>query len=42
MTFEELLAHVIEVLQREGRISYRALQRRFTWMTRTSTMLKSN
>jgi class 3 adenylate cyclase len=29
MTFEELLAHVIEVLQREGRISYRALQRRF-------------
>ena len=29
MTFEEVLAHVIEVLQREGRISYRALQRRF-------------
>ena len=29
MTFEELLAQVIEVLQREGRISYRALQRRF-------------
>src|SRR5262245_17039746 len=29
MIFEELLAHVIEVLQREGRISYRALQRRF-------------
>ena len=29
MTFKELLAHVIEVLQREGRISYRALQRRF-------------
>jgi class 3 adenylate cyclase/predicted ATPase len=29
MTFEEILAHVIEVLQREGRISYRALQRRF-------------
>src|SRR5262245_7628214 len=29
MTFEELLAHVIEVLQRERRISYRALQRRF-------------
>jgi hypothetical protein len=29
MTFEELLAHVIAVLQREGRISYRALQRRF-------------
>jgi class 3 adenylate cyclase len=29
MTFAELLAQVIEVLQREGRISYRALQRRF-------------
>src|SRR5262247_2699917 len=29
MTFEELLARVIEVLQHEGRISYRALQRRF-------------
>src|SRR5262247_2074778 len=29
MTFEELLAQVIKVLQREGRISYRALQRRF-------------
>lgn len=29
MTFEELLAQLIEVLQREGRISYRALQRRF-------------
>jgi len=29
MTFEDLLAQVIEVLQREGRISYRALQRRF-------------
>jgi class 3 adenylate cyclase/predicted ATPase len=29
MTFAEILAHVIEVLQREGRISYRALQRRF-------------
>jgi len=29
MTFEEVLADVIEVLQRERRISYRALQRRF-------------
>src|SRR5262245_21366720 len=29
MTFEEILAQVIEVLQREGRVSYRALQRRF-------------
>jgi class 3 adenylate cyclase/tetratricopeptide (TPR) repeat protein len=29
MTFEEILAQVIAVLQREGRISYRALQRRF-------------
>ena len=29
MTFEEILAQVIEMLQREERISYRALQRRF-------------
>ena len=29
MTFEEILTQVIAVLQREGRISYRALQRRF-------------
>ncbi len=29
MTFEELLVRVVEVLQREGRVSYRALQRRF-------------
>jgi class 3 adenylate cyclase/predicted ATPase len=29
MTFEELLAQVLEVLQREGRVSYRALKRRF-------------
>jgi hypothetical protein len=29
MTLEEILAHVIEVLQRERRISYRTLQRRF-------------
>ena len=29
MTFDEILAHVIALLQREGRISYRALQRRF-------------
>ena len=37
MTFEELLARVIEVLQREGRISYRAPSGASTWMTRTST-----
>jgi hypothetical protein len=29
MAFEEVLAQVIEVLQREKRISYRALKRRF-------------
>ena len=29
MTFEELLAQVIEILQREQRVSYRALKRRF-------------
>jgi class 3 adenylate cyclase len=29
MTFEELLAQVLEVLQREGRVSYGALKRRF-------------
>jgi class 3 adenylate cyclase len=30
MTFEEILAQVLEVLQREGRVSYRALRRRFS------------
>jgi class 3 adenylate cyclase len=30
MTFDELLAQVIALLQREGRVSYRALKRRFT------------
>jgi class 3 adenylate cyclase/predicted ATPase len=29
MTFDELLAHVIELLQRQGRVSYGALKRRF-------------
>jgi hypothetical protein len=29
MTCEELLAQVLDVLQREGRVSYRALKRRF-------------
>jgi class 3 adenylate cyclase/predicted ATPase len=29
MTFDELLAQVLDVLQREGRVSYRALKRRF-------------
>src|SRR5712671_1247598 len=29
MTFEEILAHVLAVLQREKRVSYRALKRRF-------------
>ena len=29
MTFEELLAQVLDVLQHEGRVSYRALKRRF-------------
>ena len=29
MTFEEVLAQIVEVLQREKRISYRALKRRF-------------
>ncbi|MBI3330038.1 MAG: tetratricopeptide repeat protein [Nitrospinae bacterium] len=29
MTFDEILAHVRELLQREGRVSYRALKRRF-------------
>ncbi len=30
MTFDEVLAQVIDLLQREGRVSYRALKRRFT------------
>jgi hypothetical protein len=29
MTCEELLARILAVLQREGRVSYRALKRRF-------------
>ena len=29
MTFDEILGRVIELLQREGRVSYRALKRRF-------------
>src|SRR6266851_3527194 len=30
MTFDEILAQVLELLQREGRVSYRALKIRFT------------
>src|SRR5215510_14979393 len=29
MTFDETLAHVVELLQREGRVAYRILKRRF-------------
>src|SRR5919109_4369327 len=29
MTFDELLAQILDLLQREGRVSYRALKRRF-------------
>lgn len=29
MTFDEILAQVLALLQREGRLSYRALKRRF-------------
>ena len=29
MTFDEVLAQVVELLRREGRVSYRALRRRF-------------
>jgi hypothetical protein len=29
MTFDEILAQVVELLQRQGRISYRALKIRF-------------
>src|SRR5215470_20140015 len=29
MTFDEMLAQVLELLQRQGRVSYRALKRRF-------------
>jgi hypothetical protein len=29
MTFEEILVQVVELLRREGRVSYRALKRRF-------------
>ncbi len=30
MTFDEILAQVLDLLQRQGRVSYRALKRRFT------------
>src|SRR5215472_141716 len=30
MTFDEILEQVITLLQRQGRVSYRALKRRFT------------
>ena len=30
MTFDEILAQVRELLEREGRVSYRALKRRFS------------
>jgi hypothetical protein len=29
MTFDEVLTHVLDLLQRQGRVSYRALKRRF-------------
>ena len=29
MTFDEVLAQIVELLQREGRVTYRALKRRF-------------
>ena len=29
MTFDEMLSEVLELLQRDGRVSYRALKRRF-------------
>ena len=29
MTFDEVLTNVIDLLQRQGRVSYRALKRRF-------------
>ena len=29
MTFDEVLDHVLEMLQRRGRVSYRALKRQF-------------
>ena len=29
MTFDEILAQIIDLLKRQGRVSYRALQRRF-------------
>ena len=30
MQFDEILTHVVELLQRQGRVSYRALKLRFT------------
>jgi hypothetical protein len=30
MTFDEILAQIIDLLKRQGRVSYRALKMRFT------------
>jgi hypothetical protein len=38
MTFDEILAQTLELLQREGRVSYRGLKRRFSPTTNTSTI----
>ena len=36
MTFEAILNQAIALLQRQGRVSYRALKRQLTWMRRMS------
>jgi hypothetical protein len=38
MTFDEVLAQVQELLQREKRVSYRALKRRSVSMTTTGSV----
>ena len=36
MTFDEILTQVLDLLQRERRVSYRALHAGLAWMTTTS------
>ncbi len=42
MTFQEILTQVLERLQREGRVSYRALKRKFAVVATTRQKVRSS
>ncbi len=42
MKFDELLTQAVELLQREGRVSYRALKRPLPLMTNTKDLQEGN